>query len=98
MKMKGKSLNNFKRNTNSKNNNDISRKFQKSQKKSSMSYSSNKFSESDRNKNLKYTNDKIIELAKKIEFDKVSAIESRGFIFAAAVSYMLNKPFILLAL
>ncbi len=45
---------------------------------------------------FKYTNDKIIELAKKIEFDKVSAIESRGFIFAAAVSYMLNKPFILL--
>ncbi len=32
-----------------------SRKFQKSQKKSSMSYSSNKFSESERNKNLKYT-------------------------------------------
>ena len=47
-------------------------------------------------KAFKYTNDKIIELAKKIEFDKVSAIESRGFIFAAAVSYMLNKPFILL--
>ena len=47
-------------------------------------------------KAFKFTNDKIIELAKKIEFDKVSAIESRGFIFAAAVSYMLNKPFILL--
>ena len=47
-------------------------------------------------KAFKYTNDKIIELAKKIEFDKVSAIESRGFIFAAADSYMLNKPFILL--
>ena len=47
-------------------------------------------------KAFKYTNDKIIELAKKIDFDKVSAIESRGFIFAAAVSYMLNKPFILL--
>ena len=54
MKMKGKSLNNFKRNTNSKSNNDSSKKFQKSQKKSSMSYSSNKFSQSERNKNSKF--------------------------------------------
>jgi adenine phosphoribosyltransferase len=45
---------------------------------------------------FKFTNDKIIEIAKEIDFDKVSAIESRGFIFAAAVSYALNKPFILL--
>ena len=45
---------------------------------------------------FKYTNDKIIELAKKIEFDKVAAIESRGFVFASAVSYQLKKPFILL--
>jgi len=45
---------------------------------------------------FKFTNNKIIEIAKKIKFDKVSAIESRGFIFAAAVSYILNKPFILL--
>ncbi len=45
---------------------------------------------------FKYTNDKIIELAKKIEFDKVAAIESRGFIFASTISYQLNKPFILL--
>ena len=45
---------------------------------------------------FRYTNDKIIELSKKIDFDKVSAIESRGSIFAAAVSYALNKPFILL--
>ena len=45
---------------------------------------------------FKHTNDRIIEIAKKIDFDKVSAIESRGFIFAAAVSYALNKPFILL--
>ncbi len=45
---------------------------------------------------FKYTNDKIIELSKKIDFDKVSAIESRGFIFAATVSYILKKPFILL--
>ena len=45
---------------------------------------------------FRYTNDKIIELAKKIEFDKVAAIESRGFVFASTVSYQLNKPFILL--
>ena len=45
---------------------------------------------------FKYTNDKIIEIAKKMEFDKVSAIESRGFVFASTVSYVLNKPFILL--
>ena len=47
-------------------------------------------------KAFKYTNDKIIELSKKLDFDKVSAIESRGFIFASTVSYILNKPFILL--
>ena len=45
---------------------------------------------------FKYTNDKIIELSKKIDFDKVSAIESRGFVFASTVSYILKKPFILL--
>ena len=45
---------------------------------------------------FRYTNDKIIELSKKIDFDKVSAIESRGFVFASAVSYILKKPFIML--
>ena len=45
---------------------------------------------------FKYTNDKIIEIANKIDFDKVAAIESRGFVFASTVSYHLNKPFILL--
>ena len=45
---------------------------------------------------FKYTNNKIIELSKKMSFDKISAIESRGFVFASAISYMLNKPFILL--
>ena len=47
-------------------------------------------------KAFKYTNDKIIDLAKKVEFDKVAAIESRGFVFASTVSYVLEKPFILL--
>lgn len=45
---------------------------------------------------FRYTNDKIIEICKKLNFDKISAVESRGFIFAATVSYALNKPFILL--
>ena len=45
---------------------------------------------------FKFTNDKIIEIAKNIDFDKVSAIESRGFVFASTLSYQLKKPFILL--
>ena len=45
---------------------------------------------------FKFTNDRIIEIAKKIDFDKVAAIESRGFVFASTISYILNKPFILL--
>ena len=45
---------------------------------------------------FKYVNDKIIEISKEMNFDKVSAIESRGFIFASTVSYILKKPFILL--
>ena len=43
-----------------------------------------------------YTIDKIIEISKKIDFDKVSAIESRGFIFASTVSYLTKKPLVLL--
>ena len=42
------------------------------------------------------TIDQIIEKSKKMKFDKVAAIESRGFVFASAVSYLLKKPFILL--
>ena len=45
---------------------------------------------------FKYSVDKIIEISKKIDFDKVSAIESRGFVFASAVSYLINKPLLLL--
>ena len=40
--------------------------------------------------------DKIVEISKKIDFDKIAAIESRGFIFASIVSYILGKPLILL--
>ena len=40
--------------------------------------------------------DKIIEISKKIKFDKIAAIESRGFIFAAVVSYKLKKPLVMM--
>ena len=42
------------------------------------------------------TINQIVEKAKKISFDKVAAIESRGFVFASAVSYIMKKPFIML--
>ena len=42
------------------------------------------------------TIDQIVEKSKKFEFDKIAAIESRGFVFASAISYILNKPFIML--
>ena len=42
------------------------------------------------------TIDRIIEISKNFKVDKIAAIESRGFVFASAVSYLLKKPFILL--
>ena len=42
------------------------------------------------------TINRIVEKAKKMEIDKIAAIESRGFVFASAVSYLMNKPFIML--
>ena len=42
------------------------------------------------------TIDQIIERSKKFKIDKIAAIESRGFVFASAVSYLLKKPFIML--
>ena len=40
--------------------------------------------------------DQIVERTKKFKVDKIAAIESRGFVFASAVSYLIDKPFILL--
>ena len=40
--------------------------------------------------------EQIVERTKKFKIDKIAAIESRGFVFASAVSYLINKPFILL--
>ena len=42
------------------------------------------------------TINQIVERSKNIEFNKIAAIESRGFVFASAVSYILKKPFIML--
>ncbi len=42
------------------------------------------------------TINQIVEKSKKFEFNKIAAIESRGFVFASAISYLLKKPFIML--
>ena len=41
------------------------------------------------------TINQIIERSKQYKIDKIAAIESRGFVFASAVSYALKKPFIM---
>ncbi len=38
----------------------------------------------------------LIDESKKFSFNKIAAIESRGFIFASTLSYLLSKPFILI--
>jgi len=38
----------------------------------------------------------IVNKSQNYRIDKIAAIESRGFIFASAVSYILKKPFIML--
>ena len=40
--------------------------------------------------------DQIVERSKNFKFNKLAAVESRGFVFASAVSYVLKKPFIML--
>ena len=42
------------------------------------------------------TINQIIKRSKKYKIDKIAAIESRGFVFASAVSYILKKPFVML--
>ena len=42
------------------------------------------------------TINQIIERSKNYNFDKIAAIESRGFVFASAISYLLKKPFVML--
>ena len=47
------------------------------------------------NKAFNYTINKIVELVKDLKFDKVVAVESRGFIFASALAYKLSKSLIM---
>ena len=47
-------------------------------------------------KAFKYTIDTIAEKIKGLNFEKIVAIESRGFIFAAPVAYKLSKSLILI--
>ena len=47
-------------------------------------------------KAFRETINQIIEKSKKFKIDKIAAIESRGFVFASAVAYLLKKPFIML--
>ena len=47
-------------------------------------------------KAFKETINQIVDRSKKFKIDKIAAIESRGFVFASAVSYLLKKPFIML--
>ena len=42
------------------------------------------------------TINQIVTRSKQFKVDKIAAIESRGFVFASAVSYILKKPFIML--
>ena len=42
------------------------------------------------------TINQIVKKSKKFKVDKIAAIESRGFVFASTISYILKKPFIML--
>ena len=48
------------------------------------------------NQVFKYTVDKMAEMIKNLTFDRIVAVESRGFIFASAVAYKLTKSLILI--
>ena len=43
-----------------------------------------------------HTIDLMVKNSKNFKIDKIAAMESRGFVFASALSYILKKPFILL--
>jgi len=40
--------------------------------------------------------DQMSKILNKLNYDKIAAIESRGFIFASPLSYILSKPYVLL--
>ena len=45
---------------------------------------------------FKFSVDQIVKISDEIKFDKIAAIESRGFIFASTVAYLSKKPLVLL--
>ena len=45
---------------------------------------------------FKYTVNKMVEMTTNLNFDRVVAVESRGFVFASAVAYKLSKSLILI--
>ena len=47
-------------------------------------------------KAFKYSIDQIIDKIQNLNFEKIVAIESRGFLFASAVAYKMSKPLILI--
>ena len=42
-----------------------------------------------------YTLDKMVEMIKDLNFNKIVAVESRGFVFASPLAYKLSKSLIL---
>ena len=40
--------------------------------------------------------DQMLKIINKLNYDKIAAVESRGFIFASPLSYNLSKPYILM--
>ena len=45
---------------------------------------------------FKYTVNEMVKMTENHNFNKVIAIESRGFVFASAMAYQLSKPLILI--
>ena len=46
------------------------------------------------NKAFKYSIDQIIDKIQNLNFQKIVAIESRGFLFASAIAYKMSKSLI----
>ena len=47
-------------------------------------------------KAFNFTIKKMLTISKKLKFTKIAAIESRGFVFASVLCFLLNKPLVLL--
>ena len=47
-------------------------------------------------KAFNFTIKKMLKISKKLKFTKIAAIESRGFVFASVLCFLLKKPLVLL--